>query len=143
MRSVANAGWYLVSRRPKETGRWRLRESLVSSDHRGDHPRRSPSPRVDPVLQETFFQLRDTWLQQTAHLSSLTARVLHPAYQRIIGLGRAVLPLLLGELEQRPAQWMWALRSITGEDPIAPEDRGALRKEREAWLAWGHRNGLV
>jgi hypothetical protein len=94
-------------------------------------------------MEATFVRLRDIWLQEAGHLSSMSARAMHPAYQRIIGLGAEVLPLLLRELDQHPAQWTWALRAISGEDPVPTEDRGALRKEREAWLAWGARSGLI
>src|SRR5262245_53355685 len=96
-----------------------------------------------PEIQETFAQLRDDWRRHTGHLSSITARVLHPAYQRIIGLGMRALPLLLAELQECPAQWTWALRAISGEDPVPPSDCGTLRKERDAWLAWGRERQLI
>jgi hypothetical protein len=99
--------------------------------------------RLDAGLVATFAQLRHQWLNDSAHISSMTARVLHASYQRIIGMGRRVVPLLLLELKNRPAQWTWALRSITGEDPVARAERGNLRKEATAWLAWGQRNGLI
>ena len=142
---ISNAGRHLAPWKLEDSGRWRVRgaqrtrlEIIGCQHHLARHP-----PRVSPSLAETFAQLRDTWRQQTAHLSSTTARVLHPAYQRIIGLGRSALPLLLTELKDRPAQWTWALRAVAGEDPVPQTDRGTLRKEREAWLAWGRRNGLI
>lgn len=42
---------------------------------------------------------------------------MHPAYQRIIGLGPEVAPLLLRELERQPDHWFWALKALTGADP--------------------------
>ncbi len=107
------------------------------------HTAGEPSRRQDAALVAMFSQLRDQWLRDTGHLSSMTARVIHPSYQRIIGIGRRVVPLLLSELKDRPAQWTWALRSITGEDPVTRGDRGNLRKEAAAWLNWGRRNGLI
>ena len=34
-------------------------------------------------------------------------------YQRIIGMGLPVVPLILEELEREPDQWFWALEAIT------------------------------
>jgi hypothetical protein len=60
---------------------------------------------------------------------------MHPAYQQIIGLGPAGVPLLLRELEREPDHWFWALRAITGEDPVPEEARGRLREMAAAWLS--------
>lgn len=76
-------------------------------------------------------------------LSSSTEKAVHPAYQRIIGLGPAVVPLVLRELEQHGGHWFWALRALTGENPVRPEDAGQVRKMTESWLEWGRQRGLV
>jgi hypothetical protein len=92
---------------------------------------------------EKFQALAETWRREVQFLSSVTEMVLHSAYQRIIGMGAAVVPHLLCELERRPDHWFWALTAITGADPIKPEDRGKLRKMTEAWLRWGKEQGLT
>ena len=92
---------------------------------------------------EKFQALAETWRREVQFLSSVTEMVLHPAYQRIIGMGTAVVPHLLRELERRPDHWFWALTAITGADPVKPEDRGKLRKMTEAWLRWGKEQGLT
>jgi hypothetical protein len=69
--------------------------------------------------------------------------VAHPAYQAIIGLGAPVVPLLLQDLAREPAHWFEALKAITGEDPVRPEDWGRVRAMAAAWLAWGRSRGLV
>jgi len=94
-------------------------------------------------LERTFRALADTWREETRFLSSVPDRIMHPAYQRIIGLGPAVVPLLLRDLERQPAHWFWALRAITGEDPAAREDAGAVQKTTDAWLEWGRKRGYV
>ena len=66
-------------------------------------------------LERTFFELANRWRDETALLSSVTRTAMHPAYQRIIGMGPAAVPLILRELEQRPDHWFWALTAITGE----------------------------
>jgi hypothetical protein len=95
------------------------------------------------ALQRTFSALADEWRRETAPLSSVTSLVLHPAYQRIIGMGRAALPLILAELSRQPDHWFWALRAITGENPVTEEDAGDLRRMRDAWLRLAGQRGWV
>ena len=92
---------------------------------------------------EKFYSLAEAWRQEVRFTSSLTQMVLHPTYQRIIGMGVAAVPFLLRELERKPDHWFWALHAITGADPVKPEDRGKLRKMSEAWLTWGKEQGLA
>jgi hypothetical protein len=82
------------------------------------------------------------WKSETRYVSSTSDMVLHPAYQRIIGLGPAAVPLILDELRREPNHWFWALKAITGEDPVPPADRGRLDRMTAAWLAWGQRAGF-
>jgi hypothetical protein len=88
-----------------------------------------------------FQELADTWHRETGFLSFMQQRALHPAYQRIIGMGWAAVPFLLRELERQPDHWLWALQSITGEEPA----RGtkSLSAAAEAWLNWGRNLGLL
>ena len=69
--------------------------------------------------------------------------VMHPAYQRIIGMGRRAVPLLLGELEKKPGHWFWALNAIAGENPVPAEAEGKLGDMAQAWLGWGRERGLI
>lgn len=92
-------------------------------------------------LKELFESLAQTWRVETEVLSSMHAIVLHPAYQRIIGLGRQVLPLILRELRERPYHWFWALQAITGVDPVVSS--GTFSKRAKAWLDWGAENGYL
>jgi hypothetical protein len=109
-----------------------LRQKLGRSkvDERGSH---------DADLAALFQRLADEWRRETMSSSSMTDIVLHPAYQRIIGLGRQVMPLILEELQREPYHWFWALSAITGEDPAA--DETSLEGATAKWLEWaGRRN---
>lgn len=55
---------------------------------------------IRPDLGRTFRELARQWREDTLYISSITDMATHPAYQRIIGMGPAVLPLLLRELQQ-------------------------------------------
>jgi hypothetical protein len=92
-------------------------------------------------LKNRFDHLAAQWKQETRGLSSTTALSMNPAYQQIIGMGQAIIPLLLQELEARSGRWFWALKSITGTDPVPPEHQGQTRAMTEAWLTWGRGQG--
>jgi hypothetical protein len=99
------------------------------------------NPRPDPAVAAAFHALAREWKEETEHLSS-TEVFTHPAYQRIIGLGEPVVPLLLQDLDSG-AHGFWALRAITGANPVPPQDAGRVRRMANAWLAWGRMRGLV
>lgn len=99
--------------------------------------------KAEADIERTFRDLVEEWREATGVTSSLTDMVLHPAYQKIIGMGPVVVPLVLRELRERPAPWFWALSSITREDPVSPEDAGRLEKMTQAWLEWGRQRDYL
>jgi hypothetical protein len=103
----------------------------------------SPSPQngVQGFTGARFSCLAAKWREETAFCSSLIEMATHPAYQQIIGMGRAAVPCILRELAREPDHWFWALKAITGEDPVPEKWRGDLKKMTEAWLEWGARSG--
>jgi hypothetical protein len=64
-------------------------------------------------------------------------------YQRIIGMGSGVVPLILEQLQREPDQWFWALEAITEENPVPPEAAGNTHQMAAAWIEWGKSRGLV
>jgi hypothetical protein len=92
-------------------------------------------------MEARFRRLANDWRERSEFLSSAAESAMLPEYQSIIGMGPAVLPLILGELKEHGGHWFWALRAITGEDPTAPENRGDIQKMRGAWLDWAVRQG--
>ena len=95
------------------------------------------------ALRARFDELADEWAQETRLQSSSTEIEIHPAYQRIIGMGPAVLPFILDRLAQRTEHWFWALAAISREDPVDPMDAGRVEAMAEAWLRWGRAKGLI
>jgi len=94
-------------------------------------------------LEVRFRGLVDRWKSERGHSSSVQELAMHPAYQQIIGLGEPVVPLLLQEMQQNPSHWTWALRSITGENPVPPESRGKIEEMAAAWTNWGRERGYL
>ena len=101
----------------------------------------SRSAGGDAALDALFDELADRWESETMFESVVTRKALHPAYQRIIGLGKPAVPRILRRLAQEPAQWFWALTAITGENPA--EGRTKPDEAAAAWLDWGRARGLV
>jgi hypothetical protein len=94
-------------------------------------------------ISRKFRTLTERWYQETAPLSSVSQIAMHPAYQEIIGIGRPAVTLILNELRKRPNHWFWALRAITGEDPVMPDQRGKMQEMTSAWLQWGQEHGYI
>src|SRR5206468_1692307 len=93
-------------------------------------------------LEEQFRRLAAAWKEERGHTSSPTRMAACPAYQQIIDLGPAVVPLLLRELEREPDFWFAALRTLTGVNPVPPTSRGKVREMAQAWVDWGRTQGV-
>jgi hypothetical protein len=102
---------------------------------------RAESKKKDAVLRKEFERLVKTWRADTKFTSSVHQMTLHPAYLRIIGMGRPALPLILTELEKRPDHWFAALYAITGANPVPDEDAGRVKRMAKHWLDWARRHG--
>ena len=71
---------------------WQTREKQIAD---------ASERKVEEGLKVAFEELVLAWSSETAHLSSPMKVIAHPAYRQIIGLGPAVLPLLLRDLARR------------------------------------------
>lgn len=101
-----------------------------------------PVAQREERLEERFRRLVKKWRAEVGPCSSVTAMATHPAYQEIIGMGPAAVPLLLRELELRPDHWFWALKAVTGVDPVEPSQRGRLDVMAWAWIRWARGQGI-
>lgn len=97
-------------------------------------------------MSASFHEQVRRWKHETGHLSSETKAIAHPSYLRIIGLAKEstdheIERLLLRELEAEPDLWFAALTAVTGENPVKPEYD--FDESVEAWIAWGHKKGII
>jgi hypothetical protein len=106
-------------------------------------PVTAESDRDREQLRQRFDQLAAQWREDCKYSSFLTERAMHPAYQQIIGMGRGALPLIFEDLQRGPDHWFWALRAITGEDPVPPNSKGKLPEMTAAWLTWAREKQYV
>jgi hypothetical protein len=71
-------------------------------------------------LEARFKRLADAWVAETAVLSSPTQTMAHPAFQEIVSMGEAVIPIVLRRMQEGKGDWFLVLSRITGETPLPP-----------------------
>jgi hypothetical protein len=100
-----------------------------------------PTELAQAGHREEFLACTEQWKTETMTRSSLTEVATHPSYQRIIGLGPEVLPLVFADLRNTGAPWFWALRALTGKNPVPPGHRGNMKLMTQDWLDWAREHG--
>ena len=93
--------------------------------------------------RDEFDRLADAWERERPRAADIADMAMHPAHQRIIGMGPGAVPLLLARLERNPGHWFWALHAITGADPVPAADQGNLTAMADSWLGWGGNTGIA
>lgn len=114
-----------------------------TTDYQKATPKLNVCEVANKALYEKFKRLLNEWQEESIVMSSITEMVMLPSYQAIIGMGPAVVPLILTELKQDPDYFFWALEAITGDNPVLPEDEGNLDRMTNAWIKWGQDNGII
>jgi hypothetical protein len=105
-------------------------------------PVKQPPAKVPAEsVEERFRRLEAVWMRETGFLSNPDEIIQHAAFQEIIGMGDAVVPLMLHDLEVHPRLWVWALPEITGVNIVDEADRGDIAKMTATWLHWGKEHG--
>lgn len=118
-----------------------------------------PKAKKTEELESTFNILAEKWVKETAFHSNDYFIVNHPAYEQIVALGEAALPLIFRELEraETAVHWPHVLRAITGADPTPPPKQLStlgwvvpshsgwvaldIKAIHKAWLQWGREQG--
>jgi len=95
------------------------------------------SVQVSPERVAEFRALTKQWKRETAIAGNLSKIVMHPAYQRIMAMGKDAIPLILKDLSKEQGHWFWALHNLVppGDDPAAGTT--TIRDATRAWLEWG------
>jgi hypothetical protein len=96
---------------------------------------------VPENLEERFLVLAEQWRRETGHYSSISRKIEHPAYQKIIAMGKPAIPFILRELRKRPAHWFTALRAIAKSPPAS--EGSDIGRATAAWLRWGQDRGYL
>ena len=94
-------------------------------------------PSTIETLEARFARLAAEWKRDSRFLSNSAQMAMLRPYQRIIGMGMPVVPLILQELTREPDQWFWALEAITEQNPVPPAAAGKVALMAQAWIDWG------
>lgn len=95
---------------------------------------------IEDRLRNEFKKLSRKWKEDVFFSSSTHKHYYHPSYQRIIGMGKDALPLIIQDLRETESDWFWALQCITGKDPVPKSSWGNFELARNAWLNWAVKN---
>lgn len=91
-----------------------------------------------------FKKYRDRWRTERNPFSSSEDEITSSAaYQGIIGMGKAAIPLIISELKKEqpePDFWFRALSTITRKNPVPLTARGNLKEMAKAWVDWAEDN---
>lgn len=92
--------------------------------------------------KSTFDRLTADWVEAISHCSSLDQIVSDKNYLKIISYGRDALPFIFADLRSSPKPWFFALRQITGANPIPADSAGNFQVMIASWLKWAESNNL-
>jgi hypothetical protein len=104
---------------------------------------RSALRRNESEAKQKFNQLALRWYRETGMLSFIRQKAMHPAYQKIIGMGREALPFIFREMQNRRGDWFWALEALIEEEEQPPARHDNFNAAMAAWLKWGKDNGYL
>jgi len=93
-------------------------------------------------ITHQFRLLVREWQLGTETTSSLSKIVMNSAYQKIIGLGPVVVPLILREMQRSPNHWFWALNALVQDDDPST-GTSSMKDATNAWLRWGVSKGYL
>ncbi len=107
---------------------------------------KTPQPSIS-LDEAKFRRLVSEWHNETDMHSSTLKVIAHPAYLRIIAMGRSAIPLILREMKQGPGHWLPAISALTedvrskGENPASGCKTSS--EARSAWVRWGESKGYL
>jgi hypothetical protein len=142
---IGNAGTVIPSKLRGDFGQFGAVPAIKSRVYTGS-PKETmllPSRLQSGWLGNQFSKHEAKWKKDTQYSSSLSEKFLHDSYARIIGMGWPAVHLVLRSLEGEPDDWFYALRAMTGADPVKASDVGQIDKMANAWLAWGKKRRLI
>jgi hypothetical protein len=97
----------------------------------------------EEALEQEFNERAERWEKESGIYSSPGAAILHRDYQRIIGMGKPAIPLILERLQTSGADWFWALRHISGEEEDPAKNAQNIEEATLTWIKWGREKGYI
>lgn len=101
------------------------------------------SALIDPVKASDFFTFKENWKKESSAQSSPFAIRMNRNYQKIIGLGDSIIPLILRELKKQPDDWLYALEMIVRDEEQPTTKKMGFNESISAWIKWGEEKGII
>jgi hypothetical protein len=89
-----------------------------------------------------FLHLKDEWSKDTKFVSATGELFSNKYYQKIIDMGPNATPWIIREMKKKPGHWFYALRKITGANPVVDAHAGNVKAMTQDWLVWAKRNRI-
>ena len=86
-----------------------------------------------------FLELKEKWKQETIFESSSDKIFSNSNYVKIIDFGAEALPWIIKDLKRNGGFWFFALKKITGFNPIKTENIGRYEGMKSDWLEWSEK----
>ena len=115
--------------------------SFIYTSGFSQEPKRE-SP-IDAQKVSEFYFYKEKWKKETAALSSPASIRMNRNYQKIIGLGNSIIPLILAELERQPDDWFYALEMLTKDEENPTTEEMGFTESVKAWVNWGKNKGYI
>lgn len=89
-----------------------------------------------------FLELKEKWKKETIFESSADKIFSNSNYVRIIDFGSDALPWIIKDLKRNGGFWFFALKKITGINPIKNENVGKYEGMKKDWIEWSEKHYL-
>ncbi len=86
-----------------------------------------------------FDTLADQWESETAVFSMAYQRTEHPAFGRILTMGKQAIPWAVERLRE-DVLWYLVLERLVDNPPLT-NAQGDMGRLQDAWLKWARDNG--
>ena len=98
------------------------------------------SERIKTQEFKHFLKLKNKWKSETMFYSSSTTIFNNSSYKEIINFGEKSVPWIIRELKRTDDHWFYALKTITGINPVNPENYGIISQMKKDWIDWAEQN---
>lgn len=93
-------------------------------------------------LEHKFNKYKTDWIKQTCYHSNPEIVYNNENYKNIISLGNKVIPFLIKDLNENNGDWIFALSSILGVDPVKDSSKGNWINMKKDWLKYIEENDI-
>jgi hypothetical protein len=110
----------------------------LSSDQ-AELKRPADHERCQMELEATFNALADEWeahRRKTILSSSIWDYLNHPAYKKLVGLGRPAIPYIIERYKKDQLPWGFVLQEITGIQIIKDPNSFSPGEVKKQWIDW-------